>query len=135
MGGWSFELSSPVQVDALGFFDKGNDGLFEEHEVGIWDSTGANLLTSGTVPAGTAGELEQSFRFVSVGQVTLSPDIYVIGGFGGFNPASIDDPMQEHATIATADSVTFIENRATNVAVPGLTYPPDTFSGNCLGSP
>ena len=62
---------SDIQVNSLGVWDQADDGLAESHEVGLWDSLGA-LVVSATVPSGTAGALEDSYRYVNLGSsVTL----------------------------------------------------------------
>jgi hypothetical protein len=38
--GWVFTLTSSVTVAELGYFDAGNDGLFDSHAVGIWTNGG-----------------------------------------------------------------------------------------------
>lgn len=99
--GWQFSVSDPLQVEQLGFWDSGLDGLAVAHPVGIWLDD-ATLLTSATVPAGTAATLDGTFRWVTTSPVVLQPgNTYVIGAFwpissgdtrlrGGENP--IFDP-------------------------------------------
>lgn len=60
-----------VQVNSLGVWDQAGDGFLISHNVGLWNSAGA-LLASATVPAGTVGTLENTFRYVPIGSdVTL----------------------------------------------------------------
>jgi hypothetical protein len=95
--GWEFTVNSPVTVWGLGYYDYTADsglaglsnscctaapqtsgGLTETHQVGIYNSSGV-LVTSATVPAGTAGILVNDFRYVSIAPaVTLAPGSYVI---------------------------------------------------------
>src|SRR5260221_13074925 len=43
------------QVNYLGYYDNGGDGLANSHVVSLWDNSNGNtLLASVTVPAGTA---------------------------------------------------------------------------------
>jgi hypothetical protein len=76
--GWQFSVLNPITVLALGFGDIGEDGLGDPHDIGLWDDGGA-LLASATVPAGTGGALQQSFRFVSIPSLALDPGTYLIG--------------------------------------------------------
>ncbi len=133
MAGWQFEVLTPIEVNSLGFYDKDADGLFEQHEVGIWDASGDNLLMSTTVPQGLAGSLVNSFRFQGIDATLLEPGEYVIGGFGGFNPEATSDLVQDEATINTANAIRFIENRATPTEVASLTFPSQTFPDNGIG--
>jgi hypothetical protein len=78
--GWKFTVgSSPISVTQLGFFDVGLNGLFDSHQIGIWDTSGT-LLVQATVPAGTAGDLIGAYRFTLVSDTTLSANTsYLIG--------------------------------------------------------
>src|SRR4051794_27838322 len=69
--GWLFNLSSQINVSALGVYDSGADGLTQDHAVGLWDA-GGNLLASTTVPA-SGGSLDNYFRFVPIAPLTLNP--------------------------------------------------------------
>jgi hypothetical protein len=77
--GWEFAVSSTFEVDGLGFYDMGNDGLVESHQVGIFDAETGALVSSAVVPAATAATLLNGFRIVPV-DFWLSPGTYVIGG-------------------------------------------------------
>jgi hypothetical protein len=66
--GFEFTTNTAVTVTALGFFDGGQDGLAESHDVGIFDGVG-NLLVSGTVTNGSA--LDGWFRYVWVTPTVL----------------------------------------------------------------
>ncbi len=57
---------TPRTIDKLGVFDAGGDGLATAHEVGIWEIYTGKLVVSATVPAGTAGELIDGFRYVAL---------------------------------------------------------------------
>src|SRR6059036_3978960 len=70
--GYEFTPSSPLLVYSLGFADLPSaavpsvgDGLAQPRFVGLWDSNGV-LLTSVTVPAGTAAPLIDRFRYQDV---------------------------------------------------------------------
>ena len=86
--GWGFTLTTPMTVTDLGYF-AGNSGLVDPHPVGIWNSLG-NLLTTGTVPSGTAGSLVSGFRFLPITPLILGVGAYTIGGF---DPGASPDPF------------------------------------------
>jgi hypothetical protein len=108
--GWSFSVNSPIWVTALGYFDYSEfssdptnpyccfplnvvPGLLDSHTVGIYSSLGP-LLTSATVPSGTAGILVDDSFYVDVPSIELPPGQYVIlasqEGAGGAVPT---DPV------------------------------------------
>jgi len=88
--GWTFRVdSSPITITHLGFFDAGKDGLVAAHDVGVYEKLTQNLVTSVTVPAGTAAPLDSWFRMVDVPDVSLQPNTeYVIaaGWVGSTDP-------------------------------------------------
>ena len=70
------------QVNYLGYYDNGGDGLVNSHVVSLWDNSNGNtLLASVTVPAGTAAPLVDGFRWVQLpSTVNLTyNNWYVIG--------------------------------------------------------
>jgi hypothetical protein len=123
--GWSFTLSSTITVTDLGYFDFGGNGLNEAHDVGIWNSAGT-LMVSATVPAGTAGTLNDGFRYVLVPATLLPPGDYVIGGFE--SGASGDPVVVQASTITTAALITYDGSRSTGGAA--LTFPTGDASAN-----
>ena len=55
------------QVNYLGYYDNGGDGLANSHVVSLWDNSAGNtLLATVTVPAGTAAPLVDGFRWVQL---------------------------------------------------------------------
>src|SRR2546430_494142 len=48
VAGWSFHLANPLTISALGLWDEGGRPLSINHEVGLW-TTGQALLVSSTV--------------------------------------------------------------------------------------
>ena len=79
IGFWFDVGDKPITINALGVYDKDGDGLAASHEVGIWDS-GTVPLRSVTVPVGTAGQLDDVFRYMSVPDLTLKANTtYWIG--------------------------------------------------------
>jgi len=86
--GYEFKVgSSPVTVSGLGFYDFGNPGLSDAHQVGLWTDSG-DLLASVTIPEGTHA-LVQGFAFEPIGlPVQLSPNTnYVVSAYW---PSSAD---------------------------------------------
>ena len=71
--GYSFSLSGPVTVNALGAWD---DGFGNSHQVGIWNSSGV-LLASTTV-LGT-DTLLGGFRWDTIADLALGAGQYTIG--------------------------------------------------------
>jgi hypothetical protein len=117
--GWLFTLSSPVTVTALGYYDaNGSAGLADSYPVGIFNSTGA-LLVSATVPSGPPTSLVDGFSFVSVTPVVLGAGNYEIGA---------------HANASSPDDFRF--DVAGSSSVPQLTLgePAETF-GNSFTEP
>lgn len=71
---------SNITVNALGVYDRDQDGLSEAHDVGIWLSSGGSALATVTVPAGTGGTLEDVFRYMPIADLTLlAGTSYTIG--------------------------------------------------------
>ncbi|MDO9310937.1 MAG: DUF4082 domain-containing protein [Nitrosomonas sp.] len=64
--GFKFTAESASNLTALGYHDEGLDGLFNAHDVGLYDLSGT-LLASATVPDGTAGDLIGEYRYVTLG--------------------------------------------------------------------
>ena len=70
LAGYSFTVGNqPLKVTGLAILDQQLDGigqgLFEDHQVGLWDD-GGTLLGSVIVPAGTVAPLVNGFRFVDL---------------------------------------------------------------------
>jgi len=77
--GWEFDVTSPITVTGLGWYDQGGNGLSTAHEVGIWDLSG-DLVASVLVGAGTTDPLDGLFRTASVTPIVLSAGDYIVGG-------------------------------------------------------
>ncbi len=84
MYGWTFQLLQPVVVAGVGWYDQGQDGLLNSHEIGVWQGSYDNytsLVFSASVPAGTAAPLEGYWREVDFNvSLTLQPGSYVVAG-------------------------------------------------------
>lgn len=83
-------------VDSLGFWDSEQNGLQNEHEVGLWTEDGT-LLASTTVQSGTSSILVDEFRYEDLlVPVLLEPNTtYRIAGavFAAGDPFRADDGM------------------------------------------
>ena len=112
--GWSFTVSgSDLTVEALGVFDQGADRLVDSHPVGIWDSTGANLLAQVTVPPGTTATLNGGYRFESISPIALLAGVtYVIGAYYP-GIASLTAPQDDIILLSTQTyaGITFVQSR------------------------
>lgn len=120
--GYVFDLTSAVTVDALGYW---NDGLANNHQVGIWDVVG-NLLVSTTV----AGDdtLVGHFRWDSVAPVTLAAGRYTIAGefLGNGNPFPVS--ATGITNIAQYSYVGSVQSQG------GFQPPTDSFGANYGGN-
>ncbi|MEX0746005.1 MAG: DUF4082 domain-containing protein [Phycisphaeraceae bacterium] len=80
--GLSFTVTggNDLTVTALGFIDQDEDGLAQDHRVGLWDSSGS-LVGEVTVASGIGATLIDGFRYVDLaGPVTLTlGQSYTIG--------------------------------------------------------
>ena len=44
--GWVFDVNATINVDALGIWDEGGNGLIHTHQVGLWTIGGAPLASA-----------------------------------------------------------------------------------------
>jgi hypothetical protein len=78
--GWQFNVTAPLAVVGLGWWDETGSGIPLAHPVNLWGPLG-NLLASVTVPAGAVAPLDGQFRTVAITPITLAVgNGYVIGG-------------------------------------------------------
>jgi hypothetical protein len=71
--GFAADASGTAQINQLGYYDEGGDGLQVAHEVGLYHYTGVfTLIAKATIPAGTAATLQDGYRWVSIPTVTLT---------------------------------------------------------------
>jgi hypothetical protein len=78
--GWTFRVDAPVQINELGYYDVGGDGLKGEHSVGIFSLDNGQLLTSSVISAGTSDPLFDGFRYTSITPFLLKPGFYSVMG-------------------------------------------------------
>jgi len=121
--GWRFTVNEEIQVEELGFWDSGLDGLSQPHPVGIWRDADQALLTAATVPDGTAAPLEGTFRWVATQPVTLTPgNNYVIGAYWVSESPDMSLGLGENTVFDSR--VTLTGGRGINTT--GLSFPPQT---------
>jgi hypothetical protein len=135
--GWAFDVSSPIWVSALGYFDYSEfssnptngfccaplnttPGLLDDHNVGIFNSSGT-LLTSTDVPAGTAGTQVGDSFYSSVAAIELTPgEYYIFGTQQGSGGASPTDPIAfEFSSFSTLSEITVLGGAANFNGAPG----------------
>jgi len=134
---FGFEFSTgrdPVEIFSLGFWDFGEDGLAQSHQVGIWSADGSNLLASAVVPAGLGGYLDSGFRFVSITPVVLpANETFLAGAFNG------TETIIRYTTATTNPAITLGSTRfASTPDDDGLFAPPieaqgETFDDGYFG--
>lgn len=82
--GFNFTAATPgAQVNQLGYWDEGGDGLLTVHNVGLFQvqdvvaGVGVGTQIAGAeIPANTAATLEGGYRWVTVPTVTLTAGAY-----------------------------------------------------------
>lgn len=128
--GWEFNLASTFQINSLGLFDSGGDGLFGSHEVGIFDTLG-NLLASTTVSS--SDTLVAGFRYHAlVAPAILGPGNYVLGAI--FPTTATPDGMFLNSNGAVIlPGVSFVVARLGSVGAETLGFPDQAFAGNSPG--
>ncbi len=122
--GWSFTTSKTITVSSLGWFDEGSNGLNASHQVGIW-TTGGALLMSATVASGTTEPILSGFRLDSTitGAPLLTPGTYVIGGVSTAN----DFVRLNTSSLTLAPEITYVAARTGSGSA--FTFPSTTSSG------
>jgi hypothetical protein len=103
--GWEFTVNQNITVTELGYYDAGQDGLAEDHAVGIFDASD-NLLTSGVVT--NSDSLENGFRYTDVTDVTL----YAGSTYWMMGVTEIEDYWFS-GIITTHSAITFVDSAYT----------------------
>ena len=106
--GYEFTVgSSAINVTSLGYFDHGT--LTEDHEVGIYDMSGA-LLLSGSVAPGTSAVNYFAYTSSLTGSTALAANTsYEIMGVSGF----VDPYAYFPATFSTDPDISFVNAQIT----------------------
>jgi hypothetical protein len=82
--GWSFSTSEDRVVTSLGLWSFTTPGLSDEHQVGIWNSSGVLIVSAVVTDADTAvGSASAAgvWRFHSVAATLLAAGTYTIGAY------------------------------------------------------
>lgn len=102
--GFLFTVNSAINVTQLGFYDAGDNGLTEQHQVGIY-SLGGTLLTSTTVS--NSDPLDSHFRYNSIAPLSLAAgQQYVIAATTGSELYTYDP-----TALATPSEITYVGSR------------------------
>jgi hypothetical protein len=117
--GWEFALSSPVTVTSLGFYDYDDDGLMNDHDVSIWDSS-ANVVVSASVT--NSGLSDAGYVWESVTPVTLSAGTYRIGAaiygddyyYSGASSVITETPVTYFGGVYAVGGFYYPENLSSN---------------------
>lgn len=113
--GWAFSTDRAIEVTALGWFDYGDNGLVNSHEVGIWDASG-RLLLSAVVGAGTDDALLAGFRYNRAlsGTGTLAAGSYVVAGLSTYD----DDAWRnvDMASVTLGAGIRYLEDRTSETS-------------------
>lgn len=70
--GFQFTADQPLQINELGVYDNGGDGLSFARQVDLWRVSDQALIASVTVGAGLAGVLDGGFRFAAITPLLLT---------------------------------------------------------------
>ena len=117
--GWEFTLASPVTVTSLGFYDYDDDGLVNDHDVSIWDSS-KNVVVSATVT--NSGSSDAGYVWESVTPVTLSAGTYRIGAaiygddyyYSGASSVITETPITYSGGVYAVGGFDYPENLSSN---------------------
>ena len=104
--GFQFHTGKTITVNELGKYDLNGGGLNEAAAVGLWKLDGT-LLTSATVPTGTAGTLRNGCYYAPITPVELPPGGYIVGT----QTLSAGEPFSQVGTATPADGVSWYGSR------------------------
>lgn len=122
--GWAFEVTSAIQVDGIGVWDAGADGIGVSSGAGLWTGDGTLLasatITDGSTPVASNGEGHWLFEDIDL--QTLLPGTYVVGSvFIGDVPLAQFDT--EFTTIPEITYLNFRSDPNQNPSDDGLIFP------------
>jgi hypothetical protein len=123
--GYEFDVLQPITIIGLAYYDENGDGLTEDHQVGVWDSSGA-LLAQATVGSSSVLIGFGSFRWTSLATpVNLSvADGYIVAGM----TSSSENVAWDPPAYTEDGSINYVVARYE--ASPGfLTMPTETWTG------
>ncbi|MFO1491097.1 MAG: LamG-like jellyroll fold domain-containing protein [Kiritimatiellia bacterium] len=104
--GFQFYTARTITVNELGKYDLNGGGLNEAAAVGLWKLDGT-LLSSATVPTGTAGTLRNGCHYAPITAVELPPGGYILGTqtFAG------GEPFSQEGTITPVEGLAWYGSR------------------------
>lgn len=126
--GFVFSVKNDFNVTSLGWFDDCLNGFQDSHTVELFDTSSGTLLTSLTLPAGSADPLDGFFRYEAITPVKLMPGVtYLLAGTtGDHDPYTENDDVCNFSInpnfIIPADAGRFVDN------TPGFNYPDQHYS-------
>ena len=129
--GYVFDVTSPVSVAGLSFYDNGGDGLNFSHAVGLWNSS-SKLLASRTIDSGTVDPLDPSgkFRYKLLDSILSLPVAtgYRVAGF--YDTNNTDLAIRQVTSITTASGISYV----TGAYIPSvaLSFPTTNESAGAL---
>lgn len=107
--GWKFSVNAPLNVTQLGVFDDFGDGLISSHAVALYKADGTQVVAGTVLPT---DPLTGTFRYTSVGSVSLGVGDYVLVSVAGYDPGNpVDLYTHDPANITFDPNITFIGNR------------------------
>lgn len=101
--GWTFSLSGPISVSALGIYDMNNDGI-GGHNVMIQRYSDAVVMASTTVNG--SGTLSNGFRYVSIPAVELVAGTYTVAAY--YEEFDADYYLQYVSNPVTSSPVSYV---------------------------
>ena len=108
--GWRFTANQAITLTELGLYDGDDNGMVIDHPIGLFRFDTAELLTSGTIHAGTGDPLINHFRYVDVEDVTLIPGVDYFLSF--YSPSSSTDYILTLPSDLVIDpAITYVEAR------------------------
>ena len=134
--GWSFNVSQPGKVTALGFWDEGPAGLASDHTVALWSTAGGAPLAMVTVksdsPSYQSAQSGGGWVFVTLpDELKLPVGSYVLGAdYVSASPDAlrISTPTSP-LTLYTHPFVTFSSSRESSTWGSGLKFPDQPIPG------
>ena len=120
--GWTFEVSSTIQVGGIGAWDSNAAAFGRDVEAGLWTFAGT-FMASTTISAGSPTEASTGdgvWRVESIATLLLAPGRYVLGlTFFDETPLS-----QVDTSFTTIPEVTYVNPTQTSAGGDsGLTFP------------
>ncbi len=117
--GWRFTVNQDIYVTDLGIWNKDTDGLTSNHDLGLWDSSGALLAA---VNVGPGGAIFGDWTYGSVGQILLTVgNEYTVGAV--YTAVDSDNYISGASSITTSADVNWVESAYPAAAEMGFAFP------------